>query len=342
MKLKIGLATLIAVISVTGVAVAATGGIHVFGIDLPVATPASSSALKLDSNLAKIDCWAVTGGSHGASCATAADAPGIPGLPGIPQLPSLPSLPLPGLPGVPSLPNLPGLPGLPSACTAGLPVGIPAPAGTLKVATDTLKTVENTVKGALPNLSVPNVPLPVQLPVSLPSISGVPSPTSLLSRELGCATSSTAPASVPEMCKVTAPGLPVALPVGGDLVGTIAKDVKNLTGQSIAAAGGAAGLNCSLDPSKIQAPSVAAPSLPKVNLPKLPALPGVPSVGLPTLPGLPGLSGLPVGDPLGTVTGVLDDVLSIVGAPSCSASGSASGGGLLSGVLGSLSASATC
>jgi hypothetical protein len=337
MKLKIGLATLIAVISVTGVAVAATGGIHVFGIDLPVATPASSSALKLDSNLAKIDCWAVTGGSHGASCATAADAPGIPGLPGIPQLPSLPSLPLPGLPGVPSLPNLPGLPGLPSACTAGLPVGIPAPAGTLKVATDTLKTVENTVKGALPNLSVPNVPLPVQLPVSLPSISGVPSPTSLIAKELACGTTSTAPASVPEMCKVSVPGLPSAVPsAAGDLVGTIVKDAKNLTGQSIAAAGGAAGLNCSVDPSKIQAPNA---TLPKVGLP---SLPGVPKIGLPTLPGLPGLSGLPVGDPLGTVTGVLDDVLSIVGAPSCSASGSASGGGLLSGVLGSLSASATC
>jgi hypothetical protein len=335
MRLKIGLATFIAVISVTGVAVAASGGIHVFGIDLPVAAPASKSEMKLDSDFAKINCWAITGASSDSGCATAANAPAIPGLPGMPQLPSLPGLSgLPGLPGLPGIPAVPGLPNLPSMCTAGLP-GIPAPAGTLKTATDTLKSVENTVKGNLPNLSVPNVPLPVQLPVTLPSISGVPSPTSLIAKELACGTTSTAPASVPEMCKVSVPGLPGAVPsAAGDLVGTIAKDAKNLTGQSIAAAGGAAGLNCSVDPSKIQAPNA---TLPKVGLP---SLPGVPKIGLPTLPGVPGVNG--VGDPLGTVTGVLDDVLSIVGAPSCSASGSASGGGLLSGVLGSLSASATC
>jgi hypothetical protein len=342
MRLKIGLATLISLISITGVAVAATGGLHVFGINLPVAAPASNSEFKMDSEYGAINCWAVTGGSNGASCATSADAPGIPGLPGLPEL-DLPTLP--SLPGVPSLPGLSGLPGLPTAC--GLPVAglVPAPTSSLKVATDALEGAESTLKSAIAGLPVPPLPLPI----------AVPSVTGTLTKELGCATTSAAPASTPELCKVSVPGLPVALPVpvpaeASAVLGSIAKDVKNLTGQSLPAIGGTTvGANCSVDSSTLPNPTSLIPS-PTSLIPspssvtkglKVPQ-PSSLVPGLPTLPNvdkvLGGLSIPGVSGGVGTVTGLVTDVLSVVGAPSCSGSVS---GGLISGVLGSISGSAT-
>lgn len=344
MRLKIGLAALISLVSIAGVAVAATGGVSVFGIDLPVAAPASKVDLKGGTEFLSTNCWAVTGASNNASCASSVDAHGIPGLAGVPEL-GLPSLPnLPGLPGLPGVPSLPRLPGLPTGCGSPVAGLIPAPTSSLKVATDALETVEGTVKGVISGLPVPNLPLPISVPnVGLD-----------ITKELGCATTSASPAAAtPQLCNITVPGAPVALPLpaeAGALLGTIAKDVKSLTGQSLPAIGGnSASASCSVDSSTLPNPTSLIPSptsitkglkvpQPSSLVPGLPKLPNINNTlgGLP----IPGVSSLPVpgvSGAVGTVTGLVTDVLSVVGAPSCSASG-----GLISGVLGSITASATC
>jgi hypothetical protein len=148
----------------------------------------------------------------------------------------------------------------------------------------------------------------------------------------------------------------------GAVLGNLAKDIKNLTGQSLPAIGGnSVAASCSADGSMIPDPTSLVPGLP--SLPGLPSPTGVTKglsvpqpnklvPGLPPLPNvdktignlpLPGISSLPVpGVPsLGSVTSVVTDVLSLVGAPTCEANAS---GGLISGVLGNLtgSASASC
>jgi hypothetical protein len=352
MRFKIGLAAFISFITIAGVAVAATGGVHVFGLDLPVGGPGSKSEAKFDSELASLHCWAVSGASNDASCSTSAEAPGIPGAPGIPELPGLPGLPgTPELPGVPSLPNLPSAPGLPTACGSPVAGAIPAPISSLNAVTGAAKSAEATVKGAVPSLPVPELPLPI--PVSVPNV------LDTLTKELGCATTSTAPASAPDVCQAALPGLPVGLPVpteAGALAGNITKDLKNLTGQSLPAIGGnGVSASCSADGSMIPNPTSLVPSLPSLPSPSgvtkgvvvpqpnklVPGLPTLPNVdntigGLP----VPGVNSLPVPG-VGSVTGIVTDVLDVVGAPSCSANAS---GGLVSGVLGAItgSASANC